>query len=297
MQRAGLDGGTGEVHPAEGDEQFGPDTGIGLGRPSASQGDRGGLGIPGVAERPGGEQPDVHVFMCQQRHQQRNLGGDGGPDGARLDLPFVIALGQPAQQAEDFGRPGPGSSGDPGEVRDGVHAGGIHRALVEDARVQLGDRLLGIRATLGEGAQQVGEVLGGAVGVRDGGPGVGVETGEDVSEIHGVIFAAGSDRTVRGLWPPAPARLIRPLRQRASPPAPHTGRGRCGLSAPSQTSRPGVPDAQPAPRRAPSGGSPGQGTSGMTSWSADVVFAPIQSRQPFEPISIGTAAISGFRHG
>ncbi|MEU6220806.1 hypothetical protein ABZ845_25340 [Streptomyces sp. NPDC047022] len=184
-QRAGLDGGAGEIHPAEGNEQFGPDTGIGLGRPPAPQGDRGGLGTPGVAERPGGEQPDVHVFMCQQRCQERDLGGNGGPDGARRDLPFVIALGQPAEQAENFGRPGPGGSGDPGQVWDGVHAGGVHRALVEDARVQLGDRLLGIPAALGEGAQQVGKLLGGAVGVRDGGPGVVVEADEGVSEIHG----------------------------------------------------------------------------------------------------------------
>ncbi|WP_153547053.1 hypothetical protein [Streptomyces sp. RB17] len=52
---------------------------------------------------------------------------------------------------------------------------------MEDARVQLGDRLLGIPAPLGEGTQQVGQVLGGTIGVRDGGPGLGVETGEGVA--------------------------------------------------------------------------------------------------------------------
>ncbi|GAA4983987.1 hypothetical protein GCM10025734_06510 [Kitasatospora paranensis] len=215
-QRAGFGGGAGEVDPAEGDEDLGPDAGIGLGRPAGPQGGGGGFGVPGAAERPGSEQPDVRVLVRQQRDQQRDPGDDGGPDGARRDLPFVVALGQPAEQAEDLGRPGPCGSGDPGEVRDGVHAGGVHRALVEDARVQLGDRLLGVLPALGEGAQQVGQVLGRTVGVRDVGPGVGVEAGEDVIRVHGCDLPSrlrqdGRDPVpaVQGRAPPPCAALHR----------------------------------------------------------------------------------------
>ncbi|RPK83850.1 hypothetical protein EES45_05980 [Streptomyces sp. ADI97-07] len=140
---------------------------------------------PGHGRRPDGGPPYVGAPRLHRGQQQGELRGHGPPAGSLVALPLVRpALRYPAEQGQHV-RGAETRTGQACQVRDGVCRGLVDRALVQDAPVQLAECFAGLFVVLvHQRAQAVGHIGGAAVGMLVGGPGLGVETGEQGCEIH-----------------------------------------------------------------------------------------------------------------
>lgn len=187
--------GTLGVRLGHGRQEFGADQRVALdGRPVMEhRRRRAGRGRSRRPHRPGGRLAYGTVLVAHRGQEQRQLLGDGPAAGhlvallGRAPARVRAALSYPADQQEHIRRTD-ARPGDPGQEGHRLRRGLVHRALVQDAAVQLALRLLGRRVVVpGQGAQEAGDVLGAAVGVGVGGPGLGVQFGEEQGtvEVHG----------------------------------------------------------------------------------------------------------------
>ncbi|MFG3291944.1 hypothetical protein ACGF3G_24435 [Streptomyces sp. NPDC048179] len=96
---------------------------------------------------------DLRLRGGRQGKQRRELLRHGRPDPSRCHAVLVLALGHTPEQRQNVRRAVAGRR-DPGQERHGLRTGRVDGPLVQNALVELRQRLLGIRA--GQGPQQIG---------------------------------------------------------------------------------------------------------------------------------------------
>ncbi|MER7141415.1 MULTISPECIES: hypothetical protein [Streptomyces] len=185
--RGGEGGRTRGIQVDQTPQKFGPDLRIGLHREAVTERPVRLVGRAGHGGGPGRRLAYVAVLGLHRRQQQRKFGGHGTTGGGLVAVPVVgAALRDAAEEGEDVRGPDPGG-GCPCEERHGVCRGLVHRPLVQDAAVQLGEGFRGLLVVLPrQRPQAVGHIGGTAVGVGEGGPRTGVDLGGEADGVHAV---------------------------------------------------------------------------------------------------------------
>lgn len=185
--RGGEGGRTRGIQVDQTPQKFGPDLRIGLHREAVTERPVRLVGRAGHGGGPGRRLAYVAVLGLHRRQQQRKFGGHGTTGGGLVAVPDpVTALRDAAEEGEDVRGPDPGG-GCPCEERHGVCRGLVHRPLVQDAAVQLGEGFRGLLVVLPrQRPQAVGHIGGTAVGVGEGGPRTGVDLGGEADGVHAV---------------------------------------------------------------------------------------------------------------